>query len=82
MGRWLVFMGLVLFVSGCSTHWEHDSKRRAEFRTDDRECQMLTGTAYQSAEPGRGMSLSYEDCMWAKGWRKANMFWFFDPGPK
>ncbi len=82
MRRCLTVGVLLLLLSGCSTSWEHTSKRPSEFRLDDQECQLLTGGAYRSAEPGREQRLSYEDCMWQKGWRKTNVIWFFNPTPK
>ena len=82
MLRCYVFFALILFLTGCSSHWEHTTKRPSEFRADDQECQLLTGGAFQSVEPGRGERLSYESCMWERGWRKTNTIWFFDPKPR
>ena len=72
---------LVVTLTGCMQKWEHTSKRLSEFYADDRECQLIVGGAYQSVEPGRGESQSYEHCMWERGWRKKNTIWFFDPKP-
>ena len=82
MLRWAVSICLLLLVTGCSSHWEHATKRPSEFRADDHECQLLTGGVNQPAEPGRGERLSYESCMWERGWRKTNVMWFFNPTPK
>ncbi len=82
MLRMLAVSVLVVCIAGCMPQWEHTSKRPSEFYPDDRECQMITGGAYQTTEPGRGEFQSYEDCMWERGWRKKNTIWFFDPKPR
>ncbi len=82
MWRYLAFLFLIAVLAGCSSHWEHMSKRPSEFAADDRECQLLSGSPALTQEPGRGQWQSYENCMWERGWRKTNTIWFFDPGPK
>jgi len=74
----LILTVCVLMLAGCASRWEHDTKRRAQFYADDRDCQQTTGGASQMVEPGRER-LSYESCMWEKGWRKKRTIWFFDP---
>lgn len=68
----------LLLLAGCAARWEHDSKRRSEFYADDRECQVISGGASQVVEPGTER-VSYESCMWERGWRKKKSIWFFDP---
>lgn len=68
----------VLLLTGCAARWEHATKRQSEFFADDRECQALTGGAAQGVEPGTPR-LSYESCMWERGWHKKQSIWFFDP---
>ncbi|MHB8709820.1 MAG: hypothetical protein ACYC9I_13165 [Desulfuromonadales bacterium] len=68
----------ILLLSGCAARWEHDSKRRSDFYADDRECQVISGGASQGVEPG-GERVSYESCMWERGWHKKQSIWFFDP---
>ena len=68
----------ILLLAGCAARWEHDTKRRGEFAADDRECQVVTGGASQAVEPGSNR-VSYESCMWERGWRKKQTIWFFDP---
>lgn len=78
MLRWVaLILGLLIF-SGCAARWEHASKRPGEFYIDDQDCQVETGGASQGLEPGRER-LSYETCMWQKGWHKKKGLWFFDP---
>ena len=78
MLRWVVCIFCLLIVSGCASRWEHATKRPGEFYDDDRDCQIETGGASQGLEPGRER-LSYESCMWQKGWHKKKSIWFFDP---
>ena len=68
----------LLLLAGCAARWQHDSKRRSEFYADDRECQVISGGASRGVEPG-GERVSYESCMWERGWRKKQSIWFFDP---
>lgn len=77
MNKLLILLAL-LMLAGCAARWEHASKRRAELAADDRACQVISGGAAQIVEPGRERQ-SYESCMWERGWRKQNRFWFFDP---
>ena len=79
MMRWFLIGFLVFFLSGCVSRWEHSTKRTSEFYDDDRSCQAETGGASVIIEPG-GERMSYESCMWEKGWRKKASVWFFDPG--
>lgn len=76
--RWLLIGVAVVFLFGCAARWEHSSKRQAEFYPDDRDCQASTGSASSVIEPGQER-ISYESCMWEKGWRKKQSIWFFDP---
>lgn len=76
--RHLAVMLALLLLVGCAARWEHDTKRRSEFYADDRECQVISGSASQVVEPGTER-VSYESCMWERGWRKKQSFWFFDP---
>jgi len=78
MMRWLLVGLFVLFLSGCASRWEHSTKRTSEFYADDRSCQAETGGASKALEPG-SERLSYESCMWQKGWHKKQSIWFFDP---
>ena len=78
MLRWLLLVLAVLFLFGCASRWEHASKMPSEFYADDRECQVVAGGAERGLEPG-GERMSYETCMWQKGWRKKQSVWFFDP---
>jgi hypothetical protein len=82
MLRYIFLLVVACLANGCATHWEHDTKLHSEFKIDDQECQLISGGAYQSVEPGRGERQSYENCMWERGWRKTNVIWFFDPKPK
>jgi len=68
----------LLFLAGCAARWEHDTKRRGEFYADDRECQVVSGGASQVVQPGTER-VSYESCMWERGWHKKQGIWFFDP---
>ncbi len=79
--RWILMGFLVLFLCGCAARWEHSSKRRGEFFPDDRACQSLSGGASAGIEPGQER-ISYESCMWEKGWRKKQTFWFFNPASR
>ena len=81
MMRWIMIGLMVLFVMGCASRWEHSTKRQAEFYTDDRDCQAETGGASQGIEKNHER-VSYESCMWQKGWRKKQKIWFFDPSGK
>ncbi len=78
MARWVLACLVVFFVCGCASRWEHSTKRTSEFYGDDRSCQAETGGASQGIDPDRER-LSYESCMWQKGWRKKQSIWFFDP---
>ena len=82
MWRYLGFFLILGLFAGCSSRWEHMSKRSSEFPADDRECQLVAGSPSQTMEPGGGERQSYEHCMWERGWRKTNTIWFFDPRPK
>jgi hypothetical protein len=75
----LLAIGLtLLLLAGCANRWEHSTKRRSDFYVDDQECQVLSGGASQAVEPGRER-ISYESCMWERGWHKKHTVWFFDP---
>ena len=78
--RSLVLILALLFLAGCAARWEHATKRRSEFFVDDRECQVISGGASQMVEPGTER-VSYESCMWDRGWHKKKSIWFFDPSP-
>lgn len=78
MMRYVMVFLCVLLLSGCASRWEHSTKRPSEFYADDRDCQAETGGAFQAVDQ-RGERLSYESCMWQKGWRKKQSIWFFDP---
>ena len=69
---------VVLLLAGCAARWEHATKRRSDFYVDDRECQVLAGGASKVVEPGTER-VSYESCMWDRGWHKKKSIWFFDP---
>lgn len=77
MQKLALLLALVM-LSGCASRWENATKRRSDFYSDDRECQVLAGGASQAVEPGRER-LSYESCMWERGWHKKRTIWFFDP---
>jgi hypothetical protein len=79
MVRWLMIGVCVLLLTGCASRWEHASKRPSEFYADDRDCQIETGGASKAIEPGSDR-MTYESCMWEKGWHKKVSIWFFDPG--
>ena len=75
----IIMSGLVLLImTGCASRWEHASKSSSAFFEDDRDCQVVSGGASQSIEPGVERT-SYESCMWERGWRKKRTIWFFDP---
>lgn len=74
----LAVMLVLMLLAGCAARWEHASKRRSEFYSDDRECQVLSGGASRVVEPGTER-VSYESCMWERGWHKKKSIWFFDP---
>lgn len=78
MLRCFLIVLLAVLVCGCASRWEHSTKRSSEFYADDRDCQVQTGSATQAIEPGQER-MSYESCMWDKGWRKKRSVWFFDP---
>lgn len=79
MKRLSIGVCLLFLVTGCIGHWEHPTKRRGEFRADDRECQVLAGGVTERQDPGGRERVSYEGCMWERGWVKKSDFWFFDP---
>jgi hypothetical protein len=81
MLRWLLIGGCVLILCGCVNRWENASKRPSEFYADDRDCQAIAGSASQGLDPGSDR-ISYESCMWDRGWHKKQTIWFFDPTPK
>lgn len=81
MMRWLLLGVLAVFLCGCAARWEHSSKRRGEFYPDDMDCQVSSGGVSSGIEPGRER-VSYESCMWEKGWRKKRSIWFFNPSPQ
>lgn len=78
MMRWVLVGLFVIFLCGCASRWEHSTKRTSEFYADDRSCQAETGGASKTIEPG-SERVSYESCMWQRGWRKKQSVWFFDP---
>ncbi|NJC87122.1 MAG: hypothetical protein FIB02_01080 [Desulfuromonas sp.] len=77
MKKLAMVLALLLLV-GCAARWEHATKRRSDFYADDRECQVISGGASQVVEPGTER-VSYEGCMWGRGWHKKQSIWFFDP---
>jgi hypothetical protein len=77
----LALLLVVVMLSGCAARWEHDSKRRSDFYSDDRECQVLAGGAAQGIDTNRER-VSYESCMWDRGWHKKRTLWFFEPTEK
>jgi len=79
--KYLATSVALLMLCGCAARWEHATKRRSDFYADDRECQVIAGGASQGVEPGRER-VSYESCMWDRGWHKKRTFWFFDPAEK
>lgn len=78
MMRWIILGLMMVFVVGCASRWEHSTKRQAEFYADDRLCQAETGGASRGIEKNQER-VSYETCMWQKGWHKKQKIWFFDP---
>lgn len=78
MLRWIIVGFLSLLLVGCASRWEHGSKLPSEFYADDRACQAETGGVSAGLEPGTER-VSYESCMWERGWRKKKTIWFFDP---
>jgi len=82
MVRYIILLFGLSLLSACASHWEHPTKLPSEFRADDQACQLISGGASRSLEPGRGDRQGYENCMWDKGWRKTNTIWFFDPKPR
>ena len=78
MMRWAVLGFCLLLMSGCVSRWEHSTKRPGEFYIDDRDCQVMAGGASQGLQPGEDR-ISYESCMWERGWHKKQSIWFFDP---
>ena len=81
MMRWVLFCLFVVLLCGCASRWEHSTKGVSEFYADDRDCQAETGGASKSLDPGKER-MSFESCMWQKGWRKKQSIWFFDPTPQ
>lgn len=81
MMRWVLIGFALVALLGCASRWEHSTKRSGEFYADDRECQVESGGASKALEPGSDR-MSYESCMWQKGWRKKQSIWFFDPSPQ
>jgi hypothetical protein len=78
MMRWFM-VGLIAFlVCGCVSRWENSDKRPSEFYADDRDCQAETGGPARGIEQDQER-VSFESCMWQKGWRKKQKIWFFDP---
>jgi hypothetical protein len=78
MTRLLLLGFLSLLLVACASRWQNDSKLPSEFYADDRECQARSGEVTAGIEPG-SERLSYESCMWEKGWHKKKTIWFFDP---
>ncbi len=78
MMRWVLVGVLAFLLSGCASRWEHATKRSSEFYAADRDCQVSTGGASQAINP-RQERVTYEGCMWEKGWHKKRTIWFFDP---
>lgn len=81
MSRLLFCLLVVLLLAGCANRWEHGTKLQSEFYADDRECQQAAGGASVAVEP-RTERVSYEGCMWDKGWTKKRSIWFFEPSEK
>ena len=81
MLRWVVIGVCLLMMGGCAYRWEHSTKRPGEFYADDRECQVVGGGVSKGLDPDRER-MSYESCMWERGWRKKQSIWFFDPSPQ
>jgi hypothetical protein len=78
MMRFLMLGLLIFFVSGCASRWEHSTKRPSEYYGDDRACEAETGGPTKAIDRSQER-VSYESCMWQKGWRKKQKVWFFDP---
>jgi hypothetical protein len=78
MMRWIVIGLVVFFATGCASRWEHSTKLQSDFYADDRVCQADSGGASRGIERNQ-LRVSYESCMWQKGWRKKQKIWFFDP---
>ena len=78
MSRWFLVGLLFVSLAGCASRWQNDSKLPSEFYTDDRDCQAETGDVSVGLDPG-SERVSYESCMWGKGWHKKTTIWFFDP---
>ena len=78
MMRWLMLSVCMVVLIGCASRWEHASKSSNEFYADDRDCQVETGGASKGIDAG-SERLSYESCMWQKGWHMKHSIWFFDP---
>lgn len=78
MMRLIVAWVCLLVLAGCASRWEHSTKRPGEFYADDRDCQAETGGVSKGIEPGTER-VSYESCMWQKGWHKKQSIWFFNP---
>lgn len=81
MTRWFLIGLLFLLMAGCASRWQHATKQPSEFYADDRDCQAATGGVSMGLEPGTER-VSYESCMWEKGWHKKKTIWFFDPTPQ
>lgn len=81
MLRFVCCVGVLILMMGCVNRWESPTKRPSEFYADDRECQQLAGSASEPVDPLRPR-VSYESCMWDKGWTKKRKIWFFDPSGK
>lgn len=81
MWRWIMVLLIASLLVGCAARWESDTKRRSDFYADDRDCQVIAGSASQGIDPNNERT-SYESCMWERGWRKKTTFWFFNPSDK
>ncbi|MBW2452109.1 MAG: hypothetical protein JRF07_07145 [Deltaproteobacteria bacterium] len=81
MVRFIILLCVLLFLGGCANRWQHPTKRPSEFYADDRECQQIAGSATEAVDP-RTERVSYESCMWDKGWTKKSKIWFFDPSDR
>jgi hypothetical protein len=77
----LAMLLALVILSGCAARWEHATKRRSDFYSDDHECQVLAGGVAQGIDTGRER-VSYESCMWERGWHKKRTIWFFEPAEK
>lgn len=78
MMRWFLLGLLLVLLCGCASRWEHSEKHQSEFYSDDSDCQVMAGGVSRGIEPGQER-VSYESCMWERGWRKKKSVWFFDP---